>query len=46
MNEEFGLLDENENIILPPLLNLNSSSLAFSDGIFSIPLLDLMIHSL
>jgi len=33
MGEEYGLSDENGNILLPPLLNLNSSSLAFSDGV-------------
>jgi hypothetical protein len=34
MNEECGLPDDNGDIVLPPLLNLNSSSLVFTDGMF------------
>lgn len=33
MTEECGLPDENGDIVLPPLLNLNSSSLVFTDGV-------------
>jgi hypothetical protein len=33
MSEECGTEDENGDIILPPLLNLNSGSLLFTDGI-------------
>jgi len=34
MSESCGLADENGYMILPPTLNLNSSSLTFTDGIF------------